>query len=103
MSLLYQTCYINRYFSKLHNNKNLINNSDLEFMFNRTSNDYDLHSVYNGNGRIGIITELPQVYLAIYGTNAQPFVYTGSANIDITDNQISLNVLIKIISVTESC
>ena len=63
---------------------------------NGTSNEYDLQSVYNGNGFIGIITELSQVYVIIYDTNAQPFVYTGSENIDITDNQISLNFPTKI-------
>ena len=42
-----------------------------------------------------MITELSQVNLAIYDTNAQPFVYTGSENIDITDNQISLHFPIK--------
>ena len=36
------------------------------------------------------------MYLAAYGTNAQPFVYTGSENIDITDNQLSLSFPIKI-------
>ena len=60
-------------------------------MLNGTSNEYDLQSVYNGNGFIGIITELSQVYVAIYDTNAQPFVCTGSEHIDITNNQISLN------------
>ena len=58
-------------------------------MLNNTSNKYTLQGVYNANSYIGIITELSQVYLAIYGTNAQPFVYTGSEHIDITDNQIS--------------
>ena len=50
----------------------------------------------NGNGFIGMVTALQQVYLAIYDTNAQPFVYTGSENIDITYNQISLNSPIKV-------
>ena len=39
---------------------------------------------------------MPQVCLAIFGTNAQPFVYTGSEHIDITSNNISLEFLIKI-------
>ena len=34
--------------------------------------------------------------LARYGTDIIPFSYTGSENIDITDNQISLNLPIKI-------
>ena len=63
---------------------------------NGTSNEYDIHSVYNGNGFIVVITYLQDVYLAIYDTNAQPFVYTGSENIDITDNQLSLSFPIKI-------
>ena len=32
----------------------------------------------------------------MYDTNIQPFTYTGSGNIDITDNQVSLNFPIKI-------
>ena len=37
------------------------------------------------------ITELQQVFLAIYSTTVFPHTYTGSENIDITDNRISLN------------
>ena len=57
--------------------------------------NYDLEAVYNVNG-FSEINDLSQVYLATYDTNVQPFVYTGSENIDITDNQISLNFPIKI-------
>ena len=64
-------------------------------MLNGTSNEYDLQSVYNGKGFIGIITKLSQVCLAIYDTDLIMFSYTGSENIDITNNQISLNFLIK--------
>ena len=46
--------------------------------------------MYNGNEFIDIITKLSQVHFAIYGTNAQPFVYTGNGNIDITTNQLLL-------------
>ena len=63
---------------------------------NNTSNEYDLQSVYNGNGFLGIITDLSQVFLAIYDTAVSPHTYTGSENIDITDNQFSLNLLLKI-------
>ena len=65
-------------------------------MVNGTSNEYDSQSVYNANGFIGSITELQQVCLAIYDTGIIPFSYTGSNDIDITDNQISLNLPIKI-------
>ena len=58
--------------------------------FNGTSNGYNLQSVYNGTGFIGIIIDLSQVFLAICDTNAQPFTYTGSEHIDITNNQVSL-------------
>ena len=57
---------------------------------NNTSNEYTLQSVYNANSYICTITELPQVSLAICDTNAQPFVYTSSEHIDITNNNISL-------------
>ena len=59
-------------------------------MLNSTSNEYDLQSVYNGNGLFGVITEISQVYLAIYDTHVNPFSYTGSEHIDITNNQVSL-------------
>ena len=62
---------------------------------NGTSNEYDLQSIYNGNGFVGIIiTELSNISLAIYDTSIQPFIYTGSENIDITDNQASLHFTI---------
>ena len=38
----------------------------------------------------GVVLELPQAALAIHGRNITPFTYTGSENIDIPDNQISL-------------
>ena len=73
-----------------------IDSYGLYFVLNGTSNEYGLHLVYNGNVFIGTITELHQVYLATYDTNAHPFVYTGSENIDITDNQIPLSFPIQI-------
>ena len=65
-------------------------------MLNNTSNEYDLQSVYNGNGFLGIISDLSQVYSTMYGTTVSPYTYTGSENIDITDNQISLTFPLKI-------
>ena len=76
-------------------NENSLNNYDLEFILNNTSNEYDLQSVYNGNGFLGTMTGLPQVFLAIYDTCISSHTYTGSENIDITNNQISLNFRIK--------
>ena len=91
------TYHINRnIFQNCTINEHTINRYDLEFILNGTSNEYDSQSVYNGNGFIGIITELSQVYLAIYDTNMNPFSYTGSEYIDITNNQISLNFPMKI-------
>ena len=52
--------------------------------------------MYNTNGFIGIIKELQQVFLAIYDTDISPLSYTGSENIDITDNQISLILPMKL-------
>ena len=63
---------------------------------NITSNEYDLQSVYNANSHIGSITDLSQVFLAIYDTTVSPSTYTGSENIDITNNEISLNCPLKI-------
>ena len=63
---------------------------------NGTSNGYGLQSVYNANSYLGTITSLQQVSLAIYDTDIIPFPYTGSGNIDITDNQIPLNSPITI-------
>ena len=39
---------------------------------------------------------MSQVFLAIYGTDINPFSYTDSEHIDITDNQISLNFTMQI-------
>ena len=90
------TYYINRnVFQNYTINENSLNNYDLEFILNNTSNEYDLQSVYNGNGFLGITTDLSQVSLAIYDTAVSPHTYTGSENIDITDNQISLGFPIK--------
>ena len=77
-------------------NENTINDYGLGFILNNTSNEYDLQSVYNGNSYIGMITELPQVFLAIYDTTVSPSTYTGSENIDITNNEISLNFPLNI-------
>ena len=43
-----------------------------------------------------MITELPQVYLTMYDTTVSPYTYTGSENINITKNQISLTFPSKI-------
>ena len=77
-------------------NENTINGYSLEFISNSTSNGYTLQGVYNANSYIGITTDLSQVFLAIYGTGISSYTYAGSENIDITVNQISLNLLIKI-------
>ena len=68
----------------------------LEFILNNTSNGYALQGVYTANGFIGSITELSQVVLAIYDTTVSPQTFTGSENIDITDNQISLNFPLQV-------
>ena len=77
-------------------NENTINDYYLEFTLNKTSNDYTLQGGYNANSYIGSTTELPQVFLAIYDTTLSPYYYTGSENIGITDNQISLTFPSKI-------
>ena len=95
--LLDYTFHINRnIFQNYIINENIINNYGLEFVLNNTSNEYDLQSVYNGNSYIGIITELSQVFLTIYDTETSPQTYTGSENIDITNNGISLNFPLNI-------
>ena len=65
-------------------------------MLTGTSNEYGLQTVYNVNGFLGVIAQLSQVSLALYDTGIIPCSYTGSTNIDITDNQISLNLPIQI-------
>ena len=95
MLLLDYTYYINRNILQNYTINELMITIQ-KFFFNNTSNGYILQGVYNANSYIGAITELSQVYLATYDTNAQPFVYTGSENIETTDNQISLKPQIKI-------
>ena len=77
-------------------NENTINEYGLEFISNNTRNAYTLQGVYNANSYIGCITELSQVFLAIYGTTVSPQTYTGSENIDITNHGIPLNLSSKI-------
>ena len=94
--ILDHTYHINRnIFQNYTINENSLNNYDLEFISNNTSHEYDLQSVYNDNGFLGIVTELSQVFLAIYDTGMSSHTYAGS-DIDITDNQIPLKFLIKV-------
>ena len=77
--VLDHTYHINRHiFQNCTTNENALNNYELELILNNTSNDYDLQSVYNGNSYIGIITDLSQVFLAMYDTTVSPQTYTGS-------------------------
>ena len=62
-----------------------------ECFLNNTSNEYTLQGVYDANSYIGSITGLSQVFLATYDTTVSPYPYTGSGNIDITKNIISLS------------
>ena len=74
--LLDYTYHINRTIFQNYNiNENTINAYGLEFILNNTSNEYTLQGVYNANSCIGIITELPQVFLAIYDTTISPSTY----------------------------
>ena len=67
--VLYYTYHINRNIVQNYTtHEQSLNNCDLEFILNNTSNEYDLQSVYNGNGFLGITTDLSQVFLAIYDT-----------------------------------
>ena len=91
------TCFINRNpFQSYTINGNIMYSYGLEFILHGTSNEYGLQSVYNANGFIGVITELQQAFVAIYDTDILPFSYTGSENISITGNRVSLNLPIKI-------
>ena len=95
--LLDYTYHINRnIFQNYTINENTINDYGLGFILNNTSNEYTQQGVYNGNSYIGTITELSQVFLAIYDTTVSPQTYTGSENIDITNNEILLNLLLTI-------
>ena len=85
------TYHVNRNIFQYYTiNENTINDYNLQFSLNNTNNEYRLQGVYNVNGFLGVITELSQVSLAIYDTDIIPFSYTGSENIGITNNQISL-------------
>ena len=72
-------------------NENTIHDCNLNlFQIIQVTNTYTLQGVYTANGFIGSISELQQVFLAMYDTAVSPHTYTGSKNIDITDSQISL-------------
>ena len=96
--ILDYTYHINRTIFQNYNiNGNTIDAYGLEFILNNTGNEYDLQSVYNGNSYIGVITDLQNVFLAIYDTGTNSSTYTGSENIDITaNNEIQLNFPLKI-------
>ena len=74
---IFQNCTIN---------ENTANDYNLESILNNANNEYTLQGVNNANGSIGSITELSQVFLAIYDTTVSPYSYTGGENIDITDH-----------------
>ena len=94
--LLYYTCHINRIiFQNCTINEHTISDYNLETL-NNTSNEYTLQGAYNANSYIGSITDLSQVFLAIYDTAVSPRIYTGSENIDTTNNEISLSFPLKI-------
>ena len=95
--LLDYTYHINRtIFQNYTINENTVNEYGLEFTLNNTSNEYTLQGVYNANPYIGSITELQQVFLAIYDTTVSPQTHTGSENIDVTNNEIPLSSPLKI-------
>ena len=77
-------------------NENTTSDYNFEFILNSTSNEYTLQGVYTANGFIGSISELQQVFLAIYDTGISSYTYTGSENINITNNEISLTSPLKI-------
>ena len=86
------TYHINRnIFQNYSINGNTINDYNFEFILNITSNGYTLQGVYTANGFIGSITELQQVFLAIYDTAVSPHTYTGSEHIDFTGNRMSFS------------
>ena len=87
--LLCYTYHINRtIFQNYTINEHKINDYNLELMLNNTSNEYTTQGVYTANGFIGSITALQQVFLAIYDTAVSSQTYTGSENMDITNNEI---------------
>ena len=95
--LLDYTYHINRTtFQNYTINENTINDDNLELVLNNKSNEYDLQSVYNASSYIGGITELSQILLAVYDTEVSPYSYTGSENIDITYNRISLDFPLEV-------
>ena len=94
--LLDYTYHINRTIFQNHTiNENTVNEYGFGFILNSTINGYTLQGVYNANSYIGTTSDLPQIFLAIYEIQTQSAIYTGSENIDITCNQISLNFPIE--------
>ena len=55
-----------------------------------------IYNQFNGNGFLGTISDLSQVYLTMYDTAISPYTYTGSEHIHITNNEISLKCPIQI-------
>ena len=93
--LLYYTYHMKISLQNYTINEHTNNAYDLEFVLNSTSNEYTIQSVYTANGFIGTVTSLQEAFSAMKDTTGSPYSYTGSEHIDITDNQVSLNFLIK--------
>ena len=71
--ILDYTYHINRtIFQNYTIYENLINDYGLEFILKNTSNEYTLQGVYTANSYIGTITELQNVFLALYDTGTNP-------------------------------
>ena len=73
--ILDYTYHMNRnIFQNFTINENLVNSYDLEFIPKGTSNEYDLQSVYNGNGFLGIISDLSQFEKPITTKTVRPLL-----------------------------
>jgi len=100
--LLDYTYHINRNIFQYYTiNENVLNPFKLEYILNNGSNEYTIHQVYIANSYIGTITELSQVFLAMYDSEVIIKDYYTKSEIDELDNELS-NMILNTYTKTET-
>ena len=88
--LLDYTYHINRNIFQYYTiNENVLNPFKLEYILNNGSNEYTINQVYIANSYIGTITELSQVFLAMYDSEVIIKDYYTKSEIDDLDDELS--------------
>ena len=82
-------------------NENILNPFQLEYILNNTSNAYTLQGVFTANSYIGTITELSQVFLAMYDSEIVIKDYYTKSEIYELSDELS-NMILNTYTTTET-